>query len=62
MKAMTRQELADRAGVSARTFSRWCEPYREELLGMGWLPYTVLLPPNIVRWLCEKFCIDVDDE
>ncbi len=59
MKAMTRQELADRAGVSARTFSRWCEPYREELLGMGWLPKMILLPPHIVKFLSDKFCIDV---
>ena len=62
MKAMTRQELADRAGVSTRTLSNWCKPYSEELERMGLRRKMVLLPPIIVRWMCDKFCIDVDDE
>ena len=59
MKAMLKQELADAAGVSLRTLHRWCEPYREELLRMGWQPKMVLLPPRIVKFLTDKFCIDV---
>ena len=31
MKAMTKQQLAESAGVSVRTLNRWCEPYRQEL-------------------------------
>jgi hypothetical protein len=62
MKAMTRQELADRAGVGVRTLSNWCKPYSEELERMGMRRNMVLLPPNIVRWMSDKFCIDVDDE
>ena len=56
---MTKQELADAAGVSLRTLHRWCEPYREELLRMGWQPKMILLPPHIVKFLSDKFCIDV---
>ena len=59
MKAMLKKELADCAGVSLRTLHRWCEPYREELLRMGWQPKMILLPPHIVKFLSEKFCIDV---
>ena len=59
MKAMLKQELADAAGVSLRTLHRWCEPYREELLRMVWQPKMILLPPHIVKFLSEKFCIDV---
>ena len=59
MKAMTKQELANSAGVSIRTFSHWCEPYREELLRMDWQPKMILLPPHIVKFLSDKFCIDV---
>ena len=59
MKAMLKQELADAAGVSLRTLHRWCEPYREELLHMGWRPKMILLPPHIVKFLSDKFCIDV---
>ena len=59
MKAMLKQELADCAGVSLRTLHRWCVPYREELLRMGWQPKMILLPPHIVKYLSEKFCIDV---
>jgi hypothetical protein len=59
MKAMLKQELADAAGVSLRTLHRWCEPYREELLRMGWQPKMILLPPHIVKFLSDKFCIGV---
>ena len=56
---MTKQQLADCAGVSLRTLHRWCLPYREELEQMGWKPKHKLLRPNIVKFLSDKFCIDV---
>ena len=59
MKAMTKQQLAESAGVSVRTLNRWCEPYRQELEEMGLLPMARVLPPHIVKYLSEKFCIDV---
>ena len=59
MKAMSKPQLADSAGVRIRTLQRWCEPYREELLSMGWQPKMILLPPHIVKFLSDKFCIDV---
>ena len=60
MKAMTKQQLADCAGVSVRTLNRWYEPYRHELEAMGMEPTAKLLPPHIVKFLSEKFCIDVE--
>ena len=59
MKAMLKQELADCAGISLRTLHRWCLPYRNELVRMGWQPKMKLLPPHIVAFLSDKFCIDV---
>ena len=59
MKAMLKQELADCAGISLRTLHRWCLPYRKELVRMGWKPKMKLLPPRIVAFLSDKFCIDV---
>ena len=58
MKAMTKQQLADCAGVSVRTLRRWCEPYREELESMGWSPGMRVLPPRIVAFIVEKLCIE----
>jgi len=48
-----------RAGVSVTTLMRWCDPYREELSRMGMQPRNRVLPPNIVQFIAEKFCIDV---
>lgn len=61
MKAMTKKQLACRAGVTVRTLSNWCRPYRKELEAMGLKSDMVLLPPNIVRWICEKFCIENEE-
>jgi hypothetical protein len=59
MKAMLKSELALKAGVSVTTLMRWCKPFREELARMGMQPRNRVLPPHIVQFLAEKFCIDV---
>ena len=50
------------AGVSMRTFRRWCKPFRKELIQMGWRPEMKLLPPKIVAFLADKLCIIVPNE
>ena len=62
MKAMLKSELAREAGVSMRTFRRWCKPFRKELIQMGWRPEMKLLPPKIVAFLADKLCIIVPHE
>ena len=59
MKAMSKSELANRAGVSMSTFTRWLKPYRQQLESMGMKPGMKVLPPHIVKFICETFCIDV---
>ena len=59
MKAMTKQQLADSAGVTTKTLTNWCEPFLKELKAMGMHPNMKVLPPHIVRFISEKFCIDV---
>ena len=56
---MSKSELAMKAGVSVNTLVYWCKPYREELAAMGLRPNAKVLPPHIVKYLTEKFCIDV---
>ncbi len=59
MKSMSKSELADRAGVSVNTLMNWCKPFRQELSAMGMLPNAKVLPPRIVKFITDKFCIDV---
>ena len=61
MKAMSKQQLADAAGVSVRTLMDWCKPYDRELRRMGLRPRAKVLKPQIVQFLVEKFCIDVEE-
>ena len=61
MKAMSKQQLADAAGVSVGTLMNWCRPYREELEAMGLRLNMRVLPPHIVAFIIEKFSIDIDD-
>ena len=48
MKAMTKQQLALCAGISVRTLSKWCRPYKKELETLGMTSHMKLLPPHIV--------------
>ena len=56
---MSKQQLADCAGVSVNTLMKWCKPFMNELEQMGLSPNDKVLPPNIVKFLVEKFCIDL---
>ena len=59
MKAMSKQQLADRAGVSLNTLRRWMKPLRQELEERGMPPGARVLPPSVVKFIAERFCIDV---
>jgi len=59
MKAMTRQELADYAGVDRKTLYKWMLLNRKALRKMGLRP-RCLLTPNIVEWIISKYGISID--
>lgn len=61
MKAKSKSELAEAAGVSLDTLREWMKPCREELQRMGLRPNARVLPPNVVKYLADRYCIDVDD-
>ena len=61
MKAKSKSKLADAAGVSLDTLREWCKPYQKQLETMGLKPNARVLPPNVVKFLAEKYCIDIDD-
>ena len=61
MKAMSKQQLADAAGVSVKVLMNWCKPFRSEFEKMGLKPKDKVLPPAIVKIIAEKFCIDVEE-
>ena len=58
MKAMLKSELAREAGVSVKTFNRWCKPHHKQLRALGWNESMKLLPPKVVKYVIEAFCID----
>ena len=59
MKAMSKQELADSAGISRRTLMNWLRPHAALLERMGLQRNSKMLPPNVVKWICDRYCIDV---
>ena len=58
-KAMYKYELAAAAGVSSETFRKWLLTDRPVLESMGITPKQQLLPPRAVRYLCDKYCIEI---
>ena len=59
MKAMLKSELAAAAGVSSQTFRRWLLADTEYLCQQGIKSTTRILPPQVVRYLCEKYDIEL---
>jgi len=59
MKAMSKQQLADAAGVTVTTLMNWCRPYQKELEAMGMRPNAKVLSPRIVQYIADLFCIDI---
>jgi transposase len=60
MKAMSKSELAAKAGVSRTTLKNWCKPYQKELEAMGLGPNAKVLPPNVVQFIVNTFCINIE--
>ena len=59
MKAMSKSELALKAGVSVNTLMNWCRPFADELEAMGLQPNAKVLQPHIVKFIAERLCIDI---
>ena len=59
MKAMTRQELADCAGITTKTLQNWMRPHLKTLYRLGMRPRQIL-PPKVVAWLVDNFCIELE--
>ena len=58
-KFISKKQLAELAGVSPRTFTRYLATRRHILDAMGISPKARLLPPQAVKYVCEDYCIDL---
>lgn len=59
MKAMLKSELAAAAGVSRDTFRRWLQSDAEYMREQGVKPTSKMLPPKVVKYLIDKYCIEM---
>jgi len=60
-KSMLKSELADAAGVSLSTFSSWLRNDQDILRSVNLSPRAKYLPPCVVKKLCEKYDIELDE-
>ena len=54
----SKYEMADLAGTTTKTFSKWLRPFRTELRQMGVSDRAKILPPQAVQFICEHLAID----
>lgn len=54
-------EIAQAAGMSTRTFRRWLRNHDPQLQGLGVTPYTKLLTPRAVAYICHELGIHEGD-
>ena len=59
MKACSKFELAEAAGVSADTLRRWLKSDRAFFEAHGISLQAKVLPQIAVKYLCEKYCIEL---
>ena len=59
MRSHTKIELSRAAGFSPETFRRWLKSDRAFLEANGIRPTTKLFPPKVVKYLCEKYDIEI---
>ncbi len=60
--ARLKSELAEAAGVSMGTFRNWLKNEEEELGKRGVRKHDKLLNPSAVKYLCEKYCIEFEEQ
>ena len=56
---MYKSELAEAAGVTRDTFRRWLRSDINYLRSQGLSPKAKVLPPQVVRYLSEKYDIEL---
>ena len=56
---MTRQQLADSAGVTTKTLGNYLKRHWDELWALGMRPYEIL-PPSVVEWLADHYSINIE--
>ena len=59
MKAMYKSELTEAAGVTRDTFRSWLRSDADYLRSQGLGPKAKVLPPQVVRYLSEKYDIEL---
>lgn len=59
IKSYYKYEIANMAGVSIATLRRWMEKDANALAAFGVSKNTHLLPPAAVKYLAEKYVIDL---
>lgn len=62
VKSMLKSELAEMAGVSLSTFGRWLKTETSTLERLGVYRRTKLVPPIAVRYICDKYGIDIEED
>lgn len=59
LRFYSKSELARLAGVSYSTFYRFLKTRQSVLETIGITLYAKKLPPHVVKYLCEEYCIDL---
>ena len=61
MKAKMKFEIAQAAGMSSPTLSRWLHSHRMNLQALGVRPTQKLLPPRAVEYVCRELGLREED-
>ena len=57
MRAMSKSEIAERAGVSRQTLREWLKNDEAYLREQGVKIHQKIFPPHVVKYSIDKYCI-----
>jgi len=52
--------VAEAAGVSLRTLTRYINRNLDTLIPLGYRPQDKLIHPKALKWICEEYCIEME--
>ncbi len=61
MKRVYKSDIAEAAGVSMRTFTRWMSVHRVQLTALGLQPHDKCVGRRALEYICREYDVEMEE-